>query len=340
MTGPAGPFRYDDAFARNLGWLTAEEQSSLRGRRVAIAGMGGVGGAHLLALARLGIGAFNIADLDRFDVVNLNRQAGAFVSTVGQSKVQTLARMARDINPDLHLTTFEDGVSADNLDAFLRDVDLFVDGFDFFAIDIRRRTFARCRELGIPALTAAPLGMGVGLLAFLPHTMSFEAYFRLEGYPDDEQYLRFLIGLAPKGLHRAYLVDPSRVSLAEHRGPSTGAACLLCAGAVTAIATRILLQRGGVRAAPYHHQYDAYRQRFARTWLPGGNAGPLQRLKIAVARRQLQAMLQVPPPASPPATPLEAILDAARWTPSGDNVQPWRFKISRARPCAGRVRRA
>ena len=250
MNVASGRFRYDEAFARNIGWLTAEEQDSLRARRVAIAGMGGVGGGHLLALARLGVGAFTIADMDVFDVVNLNRQAGAFVSTMGLPKTETLSRMARDINPTVRLTSFDHGVTDENLDAFLDGADLFVDGFDFFAVDIRRRTFARCRELGIPALTAAPLGMGVGLLVFMPTGMSFEEYFRLDGHSTDEQYLRFLIGLAPKGLHRSYLADPSRVSLADRRGPSTGAACLLCSGAVAAMATRILLLRDGVKAAP------------------------------------------------------------------------------------------
>ncbi|MBV9749582.1 MAG: ThiF family adenylyltransferase [Acetobacteraceae bacterium] len=319
-------FRYHEAFARNLGWLRAEEQESLRARRVAIAGMGGVGGGHLLALARLGVGAFNIADLDRFDLANMNRQAGAFVSTLGQPKADTLARMARDINPELRLHVFPEGVTPENLDAFLEGADLFVDGFDFFALDIRRRAFARCRELGIPALTAAPIGMGVGLLAFMPGSMSFEKYFRLEGQSEEEQYLRFLLGVAPSGLHRAYLVDPSRVDLANHRGPSTGAACLLCAGAVAAMATRILLLRGGVQAAPVHHHYDAYRQRLVTTRLPRGNAGPVQQLKLAVARRQFRTMRQVPRPTESPGSTLEAILDAARWAPSGDNVQPWRFE--------------
>ena len=169
--------------------------------------------------------------------------------------------------------------------------------------------------------------MGVGLLAFMPGGMSFEKYFRLEGQSEEEQYLRFLLGVAPSGLHRAYLADPSRVDLANHRGPSTGAACLLCAGAVAAMATRILLLRGGVEAAPVHHHYDAYRQRLATTRLPRGNAGPGQQLKLAVARRQFRAMLQAPRPPEPPGTMLEAILDAARWTPSGDNVQPWRFEL-------------
>jgi nitroreductase len=161
----------------------------------------------------------------------------------------------------------------------------------------------------------------------MPGGMSFEEYFRLEGHPEDEQYLRFLLGLAPRGLHRSYLVDASRVDLAQQRVPSTGAACDLCAGAVGAMATRILLLRGGVPAAPVHHQYDAYRQRSVRTRLPLGNDGPVQRAKLAVARRQLQAMRATPRPAEPPADALGAILAAARWAPSGDNVQPWRFEV-------------
>ena len=90
-TGTA--FDYDQAFARNLGWVTREEQARLRGKRVAIAGMGGVGGVHLLTLARLGVGSFSIADFDRFDWANFNRQVGATVDTVGRPKVDVLAEM-------------------------------------------------------------------------------------------------------------------------------------------------------------------------------------------------------------------------------------------------------
>ena len=88
-------FDYDQAFARNIGWVTRAEQASLRGKRVAIAGLGGVGGSHLLALARLGVGAFNIADFDTFETANRNRQAGSFESTLDRPKVEVLAAMAR-----------------------------------------------------------------------------------------------------------------------------------------------------------------------------------------------------------------------------------------------------
>jgi len=60
-------FHYATAFSRNIGWITETEQEVLRNKRVAIAGLGGVGGSHLLTLTRLGIGKFNISDLDIFE---------------------------------------------------------------------------------------------------------------------------------------------------------------------------------------------------------------------------------------------------------------------------------
>lgn len=285
-----GAFDYGAAFSRNIGWVTESEQQALRGKRVAIAGMGGVGGVHLLTLARFGIGAFSIADFDTFDIVNFNRQAGAVVSTLGQPKADVLARMAKDINPELELTVLGDGVTDDNLDAFLANADLYVDGLDFFAFSARRATFAACRRLGIPAITAAPLGMGVAFLCFTPDSMSFEDYFCLDGCDEDEMALRFLLGLSPAMLQRSYLADASRVNLSEHKGPSTIAACQLCAGVIATEGVKLLLGRGNVRVAPRGYHFDAYRNRFVRTWRPGGNRNPIQRIGLAIARRQLAGM--------------------------------------------------
>lgn len=283
-------FDYDGAFARNLGWVTAAEQRQLRGKRVAIAGMGGVGGIHLLTLARLGIGAFNIADMDAFDLVNFNRQAGASMSSLGQPKVEVMAAMARDINPGLDLRLFPQGVGADNLDDFLDGVDVYVDGLDFFSFAARRATFAACHRRGIPAVTAAPLGFGTAVLVFSPRHMDFEAYFRLEGCDEEEMALRLMLGLSPALLHQGYVVDGSRVDLAERRGPSTAAACQLCAGAAATETVKLLLGRGKVAFAPHGYQFDAYRGRFARTWRPWGNRNPLQQAGLWVGRRILRRM--------------------------------------------------
>lgn len=281
-------FEYDAAFSRNLGWLTATEQQQLRSKCIAIAGLGGVGGSHLLTLSRLGIGAFKLADFDTFDVPNFNRQAGAMVSTLGQPKVEVLTRMASDINPELKIDTFPAGVNDENLDTFLQGVDLYVDSLDFFAFDARRKMFAACAAKGIPAITAAPLGMGTAMLIFMPGRMTFEEYFRLEGRDEFEQGIRFLLGLAPARLHMSYLVDPSRIDLANRKGPSTGMACQLCAGIAATNALKILLNRGDILAAPKGLHFDAYRNLYRQTWLPFGNNGLLQQLKIRLASAMLK----------------------------------------------------
>ena len=277
-------FDYDTAFSRNIGWVTRPEQEKLRGARIAIAGLGGVGGAHLLTLARLGITRFNIADFDDFDVHNMNRQAGAFMPFMGQSKIDTIARMARDINPEIDLRLFPKGVQPDNVDEFFRDVDVYVDGLDFFVLPVRRMVFAKCREKGIPALTAAPLGMGVAFLHFSPTGMSFEDYFKVEGHKTQEQYARFIAGLSPAMMNRNYLAVPEAVNFQEGRGPSTIMACDLCAGVMGTFVLKLLLGRGPVRAAPWGMQFDAYHQKLKWTWRPFGNSNPIQQLLLKFIR--------------------------------------------------------
>lgn len=322
-------FDYAAAFSRSIGWVTRAELQQLRARRVAIAGLGGVGGSHLLTLTRLGVGAFNLAELDIFGIENFNRQAGAALSTVGRCKLDVLVERARDINPELDLRLFPEGVTTENIDAFLADADLYLDGLDFFAVEARRQVFATCARLGIPAVTAAPLGMGAAVLNFLPGGMSFEEYFRLEGQPFEEQLVRFLLGLSPAMLQGGYLVDPTAVDLANHRGPSTPMACDLCAGLAATQVLKILLHRGAVVSAPSGLHFDAYRNELKRTWRPGGNRNPIQRLGLVIARRRFGRSPPPPAQAAEPAlsTPIERILDLARWAPSGDNTQPWRFRL-------------
>jgi len=280
-------FNYETAFSRNIGWLTQDEQKSLRQKRVAIAGMGGVGGFHLLTLARLGVEKFNIADLDSFELANFNRQAGASMATLERPKVEVLAEMVRDINPEADIRIFSSGVNAQNLREFFSDVDLYVDGLDFFAFDARERVFDHCTRHGIPAITVAPLGMSAALLNFLPGGMRFEDYFQLAGRPEEEKALRFLVGLAPALLHRHYLADKSRVDLKARKGPSTIMACQLCAGVAASEALKILLGRGKIWAAPHGIQFDGYRNKLAHTWRPGGNRNPINRLAIAIAKKTL-----------------------------------------------------
>ena len=278
-------FDYQKAFSRNIGWVTEEEQQILKNKKVAIAGAGGVGGIHLVTLARLGISNFNISDFDDFEVHNFNRQSGAFMSTLGQQKVDVMESIAKDINPESTIKSFPEGIFAHNVDEFLAGVDIYVDALDFFALEARKVVFQKCYEKNIPVVTAAPLGMGCAFLCFMPGKMSYEQYFRFSDKSEDEQLIQFLIGLSPAMLQRPYLVDNSKVSFIEKRGPSTPMAVNLCAGIAGTYVLKILLNRGPVLAAPYGLHFDAYRNKFIKTWRPFGNNGLGQRVMFHIAKK-------------------------------------------------------
>lgn len=278
-------FNYEEAFSRTLGWITDAELQVLNRSRVAIGGLGGVGGSHALTLARLGVGRFTLADMDTFDWPNMNRQAGCFGSTIGKPKCETLARMLADINPEIQFTLMPNGVDESNIEQFLDGVDLYVDSYDLFALSIRRRTFQRCRELGIPAITAAPVGFGTAFMCFLPDGMSFEEYFDFGSVSaPHEQILKFLLGVSPSMLQFSYLADPSRVNLAKEKVCSTSVGIEMSAGVAAANSIKLLLGRGDVISAPSGVHFDAYRNKLAITWRPWGNKNPIQKILFWVVK--------------------------------------------------------
>ena len=280
-------FDYSTAFSRNLGWVTPAEQQALRSKRVAIAGLGGVGGAALLTLARLGIGKFTLADFDRFELPNFNRQAGANVSTLGQPKVDVMKAMALDVNPELEIELFPDGVDEANLPRFLHGVDLLIDCIDYFCQPARSQTCKACQRAGVPVLFSAPMGMGATIIAFTRDGMSFDDYFGFDDCDESEKPIRFMVGISPRLPQRSYLAYPEAVDLLAQRVPSLSPSCQLSAGLIGTFALKLLLGRGGVKPAPYSYQFDAYESKLLRSWRPGGYRNPLQALATWVVKRKL-----------------------------------------------------
>jgi len=281
-------FNYEEAFSRNIGWVTKEEQQKLRNTKVAIGGLGGVGGDHTIVLSRLGIGHFHISDLDEYDVANFNRQAGANMSTLGKAKAAVMDETIRGINPEASVKNFDSGIDEDNLEAFLEGIDIYVDSLDIFCLDIRRKVFRRCYEKGIPTITAAPMGMGTAFLVFMPGKMSFDDYFAIvdpaSNASDAERDLifndniiRFVIGVSPSVQQRHYLVDRSSVNFLKKKVPSTCMGISLAAGALCTNVLKIILNRGEVIHAPHGLHFDAYRNKLIKTWRPWGNKNPIQK---------------------------------------------------------------
>ena len=323
-------FNYERAFSRNIGWITDAEQHILRNKTIAVAGCGGVGGEHLVTLARLGIENYSISDFDEFEQHNFNRQAGAFMSTQFRPKCEVMKEVVLDINPHANIRTYDQGIDESNVDDFLDKVDLYVDSLDFFALSARKLVLQKCYEKDIPVVIAAPLGMGCAFVCFLPGEMSYEEYFRFnDAKTEEEAYILFLVGLSPAMLQRSYLVDPSKADFRAQKGPSTPMSVKLCSGMAGTFAAKILLNRGDVPCAPYGLHFDAYLNKFKKTWRPGGNRNPIQRIFFNIAKKIVlkdKPKLNVDSDESN-YTPAQQVMSFARWAPSGDNTQPWQFEV-------------
>jgi molybdopterin/thiamine biosynthesis adenylyltransferase len=326
------------AFSRNIGVLTEQEQDALRYAKIAIPGLGGVGGVHLMTLTRSGIGKFHIADFDTFDPVNINRQYGAKVRHFGRPKIEVMAEEALSVNPFLDIRQFPGGVTPQNIDDFLEDVDIVIDGVDFFEFETRRLLFNRSREKGIPVITAGPLGFSSAVLIFAPEQgMSFDEYFDIrDDMSVEEKLLSFMIGLAPKAVHTKYM-DFSRVDLNARAGPSSNIACQLCSATAATEALRILLKRGGIKPAPFYLQFDPFLQKLCSGYLLWGNRHPVQRAKkfyvknfllrkrVAAPQAPEVPLIESPQNSNIPEEAIRFIIRAGVQAPSGDNAQPWKF---------------
>lgn len=326
-------FNYNKAFSRNIGWVSKEEQRLLKYKKIAVAGCGGVGSEHVVTLARLGIGRFSISDFDEYEVHNFNRQAGAFMSTIDRPKNTVMREVCLDINPQAHIDDFPEGVNEDNVDEFLRDVDVYVDGLDFFAMNARFMVFKRCEELGIPVITAAPMAMGASLVCFMPGSMPFEEYFDFASCKTEEEKLvKLTIGLSPTMMQRHYLTDPTTTDFINKKVPSTPMGVKFCGGLAGSYVLKLLLNRGTVIKAPHSIHFDGFLNEVKKSWRPWGNKNPLQKFMFNQVKN---IVLTEQPPLTfdDDMTTIEKVMDAAKWAPSGDNEQCWLFEFTSDMSC-------
>ena len=144
-------FSYAEFTTRNIGFVTPQEQEKLRGSRVLCIGVGGMGGAAMQSLARAGIGHFAIADLDTFEVSNLNRQVFADLDSVDQHKAQATAARLRRINPEIQLDV-AGAEWMEKLDAWLASHRVVINGMDDIAAGIE--LYRRARQAGATVIDA------------------------------------------------------------------------------------------------------------------------------------------------------------------------------------------
>ncbi|HPI39779.1 MAG TPA: ThiF family adenylyltransferase [Pseudobdellovibrionaceae bacterium] len=278
---------YLKSFGRNIGVLSMEEQLKLKNSCIGIAGLGGIGGATLLCLARAGIGKFYLADFDRFDIANLNRQAGANHKTFGRTKVEVMKEQILEINPDLEIKTFNEGIQPHNVEDFVKGCDCIVDAIEYFTFSARELLHKTAHNAKKPIMFSAPLGLSATLLSFDGQSMSFEEYFNIEKNMDPfEKLLRFTVGMAPDALHLKYM-DFKKEQLVEMQtGPSFSASVNLGSALIAVEALCYITGKRKPMSAPRYLQIDLLTGKQVRKCLAWGNKGPLQRLKLMYARKK------------------------------------------------------
>lgn len=286
---------YNIAFSRNLGLLAKEDIPKIRAARIALPGMGGVGGIHLLTLVRQGFEKFTIADFDHFELGNFNRQYGAEMASIGKPKVEWMAEAARKINPEVDIRIFPKAIDASSAAEFLMDCSVIIDGIDAFSTQARRDLFRVARERNIWVVTAGPLGFSTAWLSFDPAGMTFDKYFGFkDGQSELEMFARFIAGLAPRRLHMPYM-DLAYLDIKRHRGPSSILSCQLCAGVAAAETVKIVTGKGRVKAVPHYQQFDAYRGRFASGRVFWAGSSPWLKLKIKIMLARFAALMREKP---------------------------------------------
>ena len=166
-----------DQFIRTRLLVGDEPLERLKNAKVAVFGVGGVGGCAVEALARSGVGTLHLYDDDTVSESNLNRQLAALHSTLGQPKAEVMARRARDINPDCQLEAFRMFYLPQNADKVdLSQYDDVVDCID--TVTAKLELVTRCTTLQVKIISA----MGTGN-KFNPSALTVTDISKTQGCP-------------------------------------------------------------------------------------------------------------------------------------------------------------
>ena len=146
-----------EQFSRTELLLGKPAMEHLAGCRVAVFGIGGVGGYVCEALARSGVGAFDLIDNDQVCLSNINRQIIATHKTIGKDKVDVMKERILDINPDAKVNTYKCFFLPENASDFpFEKYDYVVDAID--TVTAKIELVMQCQKMGIPIISS----MGAG----------------------------------------------------------------------------------------------------------------------------------------------------------------------------------
>jgi|WetSurMetagenome_2_1015567.scaffolds.fasta_scaffold36347_2 molybdopterin/thiamine biosynthesis adenylyltransferase len=206
--------RYKACFERNIGLFSLEEQEKIQNSRIAIAGLGGVGGLAAERLMRLGVGSLRITDPGRFEASNINRQFGATVDNLGQYKAEIVYGQIKDINPLARIEYDKQGITRGGMSSFLQDCQVVIDAMDFGMFEESILLQKTAKQMGIFYLFTAAIGFGAISVVFGPGGMTLEEYDRVPSESSRSQGVKIsvpidrILPIVPEYVHdRKLLAD-------------------------------------------------------------------------------------------------------------------------------------
>jgi tRNA A37 threonylcarbamoyladenosine dehydratase len=221
--------------------------AALSHKKVVVAGIGGVGSWVVEALARSGVGALSLIDLDHIAESNINRQIHALGSTLGQSKIHAMATRVADINPTCQVTCHDAFVEVNNVqDVIDADADLVIDCID--QVHAKIAMILTCHQRQQPLLVCGAAGGKTDALSLRRGDLRDATHDALLArirhiLRKQHGFARAQVKRTPKmGVETFWFAQPTLVPAAWSEGavaPESGAA-LACAGygsAVTVTAT-------------------------------------------------------------------------------------------------------
>ena len=154
-----------DQFSRTQMLIGSDGLDRLRAARVAVFGIGGVGGYAVEALVRSGVGALDLIDNDRFSLTNLNRQILATRSTIGEYKVDAAEKRIREINPDCAVRKYRTFFTPETADEFdFSEYDYVIDAID--TVTGKIELIMRANAAGTPIISCMGAGNKLDPTAF------------------------------------------------------------------------------------------------------------------------------------------------------------------------------
>jgi molybdopterin/thiamine biosynthesis adenylyltransferase len=167
-------------FNRNLGLISENEQEKLFHTSVAIAGAGGDGGLLAERLVRFGIGKIILADPESFEPANINRQFASGVKSFGRNKAEAVAEELLKINPSISVTIYNEGLTKENVNAFVSAADVVVDEIEYSLPCLSVMLHKETREQSKHVFMGANIGWGASAFCFSPTGETFETHFEYD----------------------------------------------------------------------------------------------------------------------------------------------------------------